>query len=67
MSGEELSEDARPVVRAMAEQEDRLVLRCRPYATFATPPRHLHDEAQDEQLTHWLSGSIPWDAKDTAS
>ena len=67
MSGAELSEDARPVVQAMAEEEGRLVLRCRPYATFATPPRHLHDEDQDEQLTHWTSGSIPWDADDPAS
>ena len=67
MSGAELSEDARPVVRAMAEEEDRLVLRCRPYATFATPPRHLHAETQDEQLTHWLSGSVPWDAPDRVS
>lgn len=64
MSGEELSEDARPVVAAMAEEEGRLVIRCRPYATFATPPRHLHDEDQAEQLTHWVSGSVPWDAQD---
>ena len=64
MSGQALSEDARPVVRAMAEQENRLVIRCRPYMTFATPPRHLHDERQDEQLTHWGSGSVPWDAPD---
>lgn len=64
MSGEELSADARPFVAEMAEQENRVVLRCRPCATFATPPRHLHDEHQDEQLTHWSSGSIPWDAAD---
>ena len=62
MSGQELSSDARPVVRAMAEEERRVVIRCRPYLTFATPPRHLHDEHQDEQLTHWVSGSVPWDA-----
>jgi PPOX class probable F420-dependent enzyme len=64
MSGQELSEDARPIVHAMAEQEHRVVIRCRPYATFATPPRQLHDEHQDEQLTHWVSGSVPWDAAD---
>jgi len=64
MSGQALSEDARPVVRAMAEHENRLVIRCRPYMTFATPPRHLHDERQEEQLTHWASGSVPWDAPD---
>ena len=64
MSGQPLGEDARPFVEAMAEEEDRVVLRCRPYATFATPPRHLHDNDQDEQLTHWISGSIPWPAED---
>ena len=64
MSGQPLGEDARPVVRAMADEEHRLVIRCRPYSTFATPPRHLHDEHQDEQLTHWASGSVPWDAPD---
>ncbi|WP_426574972.1 pyridoxamine 5'-phosphate oxidase [Aquihabitans sp. McL0605] len=66
MSGEELSADARPVVAAMADEERRLVIRCRPYLTFATPPRHLHHEGQDETLTHWTSGSIPWDAADPA-
>ena len=66
MSGQELSDDARPIVQAMAEEEKRVVIRCRPYLTFATPPRHLHDEHQDEQLTHWVSGSVPWDAADPA-
>ena len=64
MSGEALDESARPFVAQMAEDEGRVVLRCRPYATFATPPRHLHRNDQDEQVTHWLSGSIPWDAPD---
>ena len=65
MSGEELPAEARPVVRSLVEEEDRVVLRCRPYATFATPPRHLHSNDQDEKLTHWLSSSMPWDAPDT--
>jgi hypothetical protein len=64
MAGKELTEDARPFVRSMAEEEGRVVIRCRPYSTFATPPRHLHDEQQSEQLTHWVSGSVPWDAAD---
>lgn len=67
MSGEELSADARPFVEEMAKQENRVVLRCRPYATFATPPRHLHDEQQEDKLTHWSSGSIAWDAPDTTA
>ncbi len=64
MAGQELSEDARPIVQAMAKEEHRLVIRCRPYATFATPPRHLHDENQEDEITHWLSGSVSWDATD---
>jgi PPOX class probable F420-dependent enzyme len=64
MSGEVLPEDARPLVEAMAEREERILLRCRPYQTFAQPPRHLHSNDQAEQLTHWLSAALPWDAPD---
>jgi PPOX class probable F420-dependent enzyme len=64
MSGEPLPDEARPVVDAMRLEEGRVVLRCRPYATFAQPPRHLHRNDQDEQITHWTSGSVPWDAPD---
>jgi hypothetical protein len=64
MSGEVLPEEARPVVAAMAEEEDRVVLRCRPYSTFAQPPRHLHRNDQEEQVTHWRSALVPWDAPD---
>jgi hypothetical protein len=64
MSGEPLGEDARPFVEAMAKEEDRVVLRCTPYETFATPPRHLDSNDQEEKLTHWSSGTIPWAADD---
>ena len=64
MSGEPLGDEARPFVAAMAAQEGRVVLRCRPYETFATPPRHLHSNDQDEPLTHWSSATLPWDAAD---
>jgi hypothetical protein len=66
MSGEPLAEEARPVVEAMAAEEERVVLRCRPYETFAQPPQHLHQNDQDEEITHWLSGTIPWHAEDPA-
>ena len=66
MSGEPLSDDARPFVAEMAAQEQRVVLRCRPYSTFAQPPRHLHRNDQEEELTHWVSASVPWDAPDPA-
>jgi PPOX class probable F420-dependent enzyme len=62
MLGQPLGDDARPGVEAMAEREGRVVLRCRPYATFATPPRQPPTDGQD--LTHWISGSVPWDAPD---
>ena len=64
MSGHPLGPDARPVVQAMAEEETRVVLRCRPYATFAQPPRRLHRNDQEARLTHGVSGSVPWDADD---
>jgi len=47
-----------------AEKEDRVVIRCRPYATFASPPRHLHQNDRQEKLTHWVSGTVPWDSRD---
>ena len=64
MSGQPLGDEARPVVDAMAAEEDRLVLRCRPYATFAQPPRHLHRNDQAESISHWVSGAIPWNTPD---
>lgn len=64
MSGQPLNDEARPFVEAMADEEDRVVVRCRPYATFAQPPRHLHRNDQEEEITHWASRSVPWDAVD---
>ena len=66
MSGQPLPEEARPTVEAMAVDENRVVVRCRPYATFAQPPRHLYRNDQEEKITHWLSGTVPWDAPDPA-
>jgi hypothetical protein len=65
MSGEPLAPELRPAIKAVAEEENRVLLRCRPYATFVTPPRHLHHNDQEEPLTHWVSASMPWDAADT--
>ena len=64
MSGTVLDEKARPVVEAMARKEDRVVVRCRPCMTFAQPPRHLHRNDQEEEITHWIAASMPWDAED---
>ncbi len=65
MSGEPLDPELRPMVKTMGEEEGRVLVRCRPYATFVTPPRHLHRNDQEEPLTHWVSASMPWDASDT--
>jgi PPOX class probable F420-dependent enzyme len=64
MSGERLADEARPFVEAMAKEEDRILLRCRPYETFAQPPRHLHRNDQADKLTHWQSATVPWGAPD---
>jgi hypothetical protein len=64
MSGQPLGAEARPHIQAMSERENRVVIRCRPYATYATPPRHLHRNDQVERLSHWVSGVVPWDAAD---
>ena len=66
MSGQPLPEEARPVVQAMAQQEGRVAIRCRPYSTFAQPPRHLHRNDQAEKITHWITAAMPWDARDDA-
>ena len=65
MSGEPLAAELRPMVKALGEEEGRVLVRCRPYATFVTPPRHLHRNDQGERLTHWVSAAMPWDAPDT--
>jgi len=64
MSGQPLDDEARPFIEAMAAEEDRVVVRCRPYETFAQPPRHLHRNDQEELITHWVSGMVAWDAAD---
>jgi hypothetical protein len=66
MSGKPLPEEARGAVHEMAQKEGRVVVRCTPYSTFATPPRHLASNEQEEKITHWLSSSMPWDAEDRA-
>jgi hypothetical protein len=49
------------MVEEGARAENRVVIRLRPYATFSTPPRHVHSEAGvNPGLTHQTSASIPW-------
>lgn len=61
MAGQPMPAEVRPMVEEGARREQRVVLRLRPYATFETPPRHVHS-ADDigEKLTHGLGATLPW-------
>jgi PPOX class probable F420-dependent enzyme len=60
MAGEEVPEGRRPQIAEMAKQEQRVVIRVRPYATFETPPRHVYKMSDIDTLTHFTSTSLPW-------
>ncbi len=49
-----------PEIERMAREENRVVIRIRPYATFATPPRHVYQAGDIDTLTHFTSSSQPW-------
>ena len=50
----------RPQIEEMAEDEQRVVIRVTPYATFVTPPRHVWKMSDINTLTHYTSTSMPW-------
>jgi len=60
MAGQEMPASKLPEIRKMCEAEDRVVIRVKPYATFATPPRHVHKAEDIDGLTHSTSTSMPW-------
>ncbi len=61
MAGKEMPESVRPLIEEGAKREGRVVVRLTPYATFCTPPRHVHSEKDvNEQLTHELGNTLPW-------
>ena len=63
MAGSPMPEDVRPKVEEGARKENRVVLRLRPYATFYTPPVHVHSaDDVNESLKHTTSQSLPWNA-----
>ena len=61
MAGEPMPAEVRPLVAEGALREQRVVLRLRPYATFESPPKHVHS-ADDisEKLAHGLGASLSW-------
>lgn len=61
MAGQEMPESVRPLVEEGAQREGRVVLRLRPYATFHSPPKHVHQSSDiGEQLVHGLGDTLPW-------
>jgi hypothetical protein len=60
MAGRPIDQEVRPMVEDGVRKEKRVVLRLRPYATFHTPPRHVHNEDDIPSLTHETSNSLPW-------
>jgi PPOX class probable F420-dependent enzyme len=60
MAGEEVPESRRPQIRQIAADEQRVVIRVRPYATFETPPRHVYKMSDIDTLSHFISSSMPW-------
>jgi PPOX class probable F420-dependent enzyme len=63
MAGSAMPDEVRPMVEEGARAEQRVVLRLRPYATFYTPPKHVHSADDiNPNLVHSTSASIPWDA-----
>jgi PPOX class probable F420-dependent enzyme len=61
MAGKEMPETVRPLVEQGALKEGRVVLRLKPYATFHTPPRHVHSEKDvNEKLVHEVGNTLAW-------
>jgi PPOX class probable F420-dependent enzyme len=60
MAGEAVPGERRAQIADLARQEQRVVIRVTPYATFETPPRHVNKMSDLDTLTHWTSASMPW-------
>jgi pyridoxamine 5'-phosphate oxidase-like protein len=65
MAGRALDASAREEVVRWCLSEDRVRVRLKPYASFMTPPRHVHSESDVVGITHWTSSTLPWN--DTGS
>ena len=64
MAGKPMPESVRPMVEQGAQKEGRVVLRLTPYATFHSPPRHVHNardiDEKNKNLVHDLGDNQPW-------
>jgi len=64
MAGQSMPDAMRPIVAEGARREERVVLRLTPYATFESPPRHVHEAADvNERLIHGYGALLPWNAE----
>jgi len=61
MAGVDVGDDTRPFFESMAEGEQRVVLRCRPYDTFAQPRSVT---AGDQATVGGVSSAVPWNTPD---
>ena len=60
MAGQEMPTSKLPEIAKMCRDEQRVVIRVKPYATFATPPRHVYKAEDIDGLTHSTSTSMAW-------
>lgn len=62
MAEQPMPESEREDLRKMAEEEKRVVVRIKPYATFESPPRHVYNPEDVATLSHGYGANMPWDA-----
>jgi hypothetical protein len=60
MADQPVPASRRPQIEQMVDDEQRVVIRVTPYATFETPPRHVWQMSDIDNLTHHTSTSLPW-------
>ncbi|HEY2551175.1 MAG TPA: pyridoxamine 5'-phosphate oxidase family protein [Streptosporangiaceae bacterium] len=60
MADQPVPAERKAQIAELAREEQRVVIRVTPYATFETPPRHVHKMADIDTLSHWTSASLPW-------
>ena len=60
MAGQPVGARRREQIAELSREERRVVIRVTPYATFATPPRHVRRMEDLDTLTHTTSTSMPW-------
>jgi PPOX class probable F420-dependent enzyme len=60
MAGQPVPPERHEQIAKMAQQEQRVVIRVTPYATFATPPRHVNKMDDLDTISHWTSATQPW-------